>query len=803
MQLCLNNVESFMFYKIVFLLSIIYCSCAFSQTFRLNGIVRDEKTGSPVEDSNIFIENLNTGTTCDKNGKFFLGNLDKGTYSLTITHISYLDRHIKVTVDSSISINIYLTSGPISFGDVTVTSSKFERTIKETPIPFSIVNKDEITNSPAITPADAIKNEPGVSLARDGIWQTFVSVRGLSRSNLVYLVDGNRIETSTELAAGLSLINLDNIKRIEVLKGAASSLYGSGAAGGVINLITDDVSYNKNFKYGVSISNNLRSVNKGSYGGINLYIKNNYLYANLSGSMEYAGNTQTPIGVLPNSQYRTRSISFASGLKLLPNHELKINYQNYEANDTGLPGGNSLFPSSAKVTYKEAQRILYSAEYDIKNISLSLTGLSLKYFHQEIERDVENIPNTVTLISGSPAKRVIAQSVTPNGDHKTNGLQLTGNWVLAENYFLATGIEFWQRNLLTTREKNILTQILSEDGNSVVSETNKIIGEKPIPDAYFNSTGIFVQNEVSFLNNRLKLDFGGRFDFINIKNDEVKNPLYEITNGVRNDNHSSQTIIWNSGKAENKSWSGNIGLLYKLTEELDLTFNTGRSFRSPSLEERFEFIDQGSLVKLGNADLKPEEGYFFDLGERLWNKRLSLRTNVFLNLFNNLVAETSGAFEGRPALVKNNIGEARLYGFEFFSEYNPFSDLFFYTTVSYVRGEDTKNNLNLPLIPPLNGRLGFRFPIFNYLNLDLNTTFVSKQDKIAEGEKVTPGYVLLNASIASDKFRVGEINLQAVTGIENILDKTYRDHLSTNRGLIDIEPGRNIFLKLRLSWDKK
>ena len=345
-----------MFNKIIFLLSIIYCSCTFPQTFRLSGIVSDKKTALPVEDSNIFIENLNTGTTSNKNGKFFFENLNKGTYSLTITHISYLDKHIKVTVDSSTSINIYIEPGPISFGEVTVTSSKFERTIKETPIPFSIVNKDEIINSPAITPADAIKNEPGVSLARDGIWQTFVSVRGLSRSNLVYLIDGNRIETSTELAAGLSLINLDNIKRIEVLKGAASSLYGSGAAGGVINLITDDVSYNQNFKYGISISNNLRSVNKGSYGGINLYVKNDYLFAKFSGSMEYAGNTQTPTGVITNSQYRTKSISFSSGFKLLPNHELKINYQNYQANDAGLPGGNSLFPSSAKVTYKKCSK---------------------------------------------------------------------------------------------------------------------------------------------------------------------------------------------------------------------------------------------------------------------------------------------------------------------------------------------------------------------------------------------------------------------------------------------------------------
>ena len=87
-----------MFYKIIFLLSIIYCSYSFSQTYRISGIVRDEKTGLPVEDSNILIENLNTGTTSDKNGKFFFENLKEGTYSLTITHISYLEKHIKVVV---------------------------------------------------------------------------------------------------------------------------------------------------------------------------------------------------------------------------------------------------------------------------------------------------------------------------------------------------------------------------------------------------------------------------------------------------------------------------------------------------------------------------------------------------------------------------------------------------------------------------------------------------------------------------------------------------------------------------------
>src|SRR3972149_6500465 len=179
-----------MFYKIILVLSIIYCGCILSQTGRINGIVKDEKTGLPVEDSNIFIENLNTGTTSDKNGKFFFDDLEEATYSITITHISYLDRHIEITVDSTEFINIYLKPNPISLGDVIVTSSKFERTVKETPTPFAIVNKEEIINNPAITPADVIKNDPAHTFGSDGAVHTPFPPAPSTCANLVYLIDG-------------------------------------------------------------------------------------------------------------------------------------------------------------------------------------------------------------------------------------------------------------------------------------------------------------------------------------------------------------------------------------------------------------------------------------------------------------------------------------------------------------------------------------------------------------------------------------------------------------------------------------
>jgi hemoglobin/transferrin/lactoferrin receptor protein len=781
-----------------------------AQTGNLNGILKDEKTLEPVSNVNIILSNDNLdyskGTTSSSNGTFEINNLTAGEYVLKISHVGYANESLEVIIipDSIIFIEIFLTPKPVSLGEVLVTSTKFIRTISETPIPLTTIERENVERSPALTPSDLLKNEPGISITRDGIWQTFASVRGLSRANLVYLVDGNRIEIATELAAGLSLIDVSDIKRIEVIKGSASSLYGSGALGGVINLITEDQSYSDKLRFGLSGINGYSSVNNGSSGWLSLSARDNNWFANISGSVRNADDTETPQGTLTNSQYKTRSISLSSGLKLHTNHELKFNYQNYNADDVGLPGGYPLFPSQAVVTYKDASRILYSAEYNFRNVSENLSKISLKYFNQYISRDVENLPGIVNLLPASgntPPRRMSVLSITPAGEHRTNGVQLQSDWVLSDNYFMISGIDVWQRNIETRRERNILTEFLSADSQNVVSTSFRTIGEKPVPDASFRSAGAFVQNEISLLDKKIIIDFGGRLDLINIENEESVNPVYEIINDVRNNSPSSQTITWEKGKTKNTSWSANVGLLYKLTERTDFTLNLARSFRSPSLEERYEFIDLGNLIRLGNPNLEPEQGQFIDLGLRYWGSNLTLRSNVFLNHLTNLVSETSGEYEGKAALIKTNIGKARLYGFETALEYNFSYEFSTYFSAAYVQGKDISKGTDLPQIPPLNGRAGIKFPIVNLFNCEVASSFFFKQDKIAEIEIETPAYALFDFYLSTKTFRFGNVNLQLFSGIENLTDKAYRNHLSTNRGLITIEPGRNFFIKLKLGMD--
>ena len=88
--------------------------------------------------------------------------------------------------------------------------------------------------------SNVLASEPGIAMGSDGVWSTSINIRGLSENRLVTLIDGNRIETATDLTASLSMVDVNDIERVEVIKGAQSSLYGTGAMGGIVNIITKD-----------------------------------------------------------------------------------------------------------------------------------------------------------------------------------------------------------------------------------------------------------------------------------------------------------------------------------------------------------------------------------------------------------------------------------------------------------------------------------------------------------------------------------------------------------------------------------
>jgi hemoglobin/transferrin/lactoferrin receptor protein len=117
-----------------------------------------------------------------------------------------------------------------------------------------------------------------------------------------------------------------------------------------------------------------------------------------------------------------------------------------------------------------------------------------------------------------------------------------------------------------------------------------------------------------------------------------------------------------------------------------------------------------------------------------------------------------------------------------------------------VRGLNQKDDENLPQIPPLNTLVGLKYLILDWLQVDLSAYLFADQDKVAEGEIETPGYAYYILKLDFLNLNIDRVHFNFTAGIENIFDKEYRNHLSTNRGLIVAEPGRNFFLKTNISF---
>jgi len=702
---------------------------------------------------------------------------------------------------------------PIPLGEVEVTSLRVNRRMKDVPMPMVVVGSGNFSKYSAQTLSNVLAAEPGIAMGRDGVWSTGINIRGLGENRLVTMIDGHRVETATDLTASFSMIDVNDIERVEVVKGAQSALYGTGAMGGIINIITRDGRFGArpyisgNVLSGYASANHLFTLHGDVTAGAPK------VYLRLSGSRQSADDIRTPRGVLPNSGFTSSNISARAGWTPWNNHVVKVQYQNNWSEDVGIPGG-SAFPGPATASYKDISRHLFSATYEITPLTGKLSSLKANYFTQYIQRDVEMIPHTVTetALPNKGKQITTPERVLPVGNHLMHGGQLQSTWDFGPRNTLIAGADLWSRGVRTSRIKEITVQVFSPAGELV--RTNALVrGETPTPASSFTSTGLFIQDEARLFNDRLTLISGGRIDGVRVQNDQGQDIDYLIVNGVRNDTPPNQRITFPEGDHRNLSWSAHAGLLCRVTRETGFTLNLARSFRAPSIEELFKYIDLGNFVRLGNTALKPENGFSADGGVRIWKKDFNLQFNGFVNSISNLVVETPGEFiynmntgtgivvtDTLPALVNANVSKALLYGADFGVEYNTWSHMVLFASGSYVRGKDTKAGSNLPQVPPLHGRMGVRYTLPRAGSAEMTLVGAARQDKIAEGEKETAGYTRLDIAVSSIPLRVGSARLQLFAGVDNLTDRSYTNHLATNRGSISAEPGRNLYLRLNLAF---
>lgn len=212
----------------------------------IHGRVVDSQQ-NPLTGVNIFLEGTVLGSASDDSGYFVIRSVPFGTYRLKFTMIGYAgsDTLLKIDRPEIETGTIVLTPVALQASPIVVTAGRYEQDIRDIPMSISTVSAREIEYRNSVTIDEALRYVPGVNMNSDQ-----VNIRGSNGysygvgSRVMMLVDGIPYITGDTQGLIFSSIPMDQIDRLEILKGAGSAMYGSNALGGVINIITKPIPEN-------------------------------------------------------------------------------------------------------------------------------------------------------------------------------------------------------------------------------------------------------------------------------------------------------------------------------------------------------------------------------------------------------------------------------------------------------------------------------------------------------------------------------------------------------------------------------
>ncbi|RYD76318.1 MAG: TonB-dependent receptor [Sphingobacteriales bacterium] len=212
----------------------------FAQTGQLTGNIFSE--GKSVPYASISIKNTRLGAAANSDGKFEIKNIPAGKYEVNISCLDYakLTDSITVLAGNTSAKNFELKPESNELQEVVVTGTMKETFLKESPIKVEVLTAKFFLTSPSNNIMEALHTVNGVQEQINcGVCGTNdIHINGMEGPYTLVLIDGMPIVSSLSSVYGFNGIPTHLIKRVEIVKGPASSLYGSEAVGGVINIIT-------------------------------------------------------------------------------------------------------------------------------------------------------------------------------------------------------------------------------------------------------------------------------------------------------------------------------------------------------------------------------------------------------------------------------------------------------------------------------------------------------------------------------------------------------------------------------------
>ncbi|MBQ1609738.1 MAG: TonB-dependent receptor plug domain-containing protein, partial [Elusimicrobia bacterium] len=234
---------------------------------------------------------------------------------------------------------------------------------------LTVITEEEIKEKSAKTLGDIIEVELGISYKNYGPLGQNQSVfmRGATSGQTLVLVDGRKVNDMALGGADFTAIPANIIEKVEIIRGSGAAIYGTGAFGGVINVITKKATpltpnFNPYFSYGT-----FNTINAGITGA----------YANDTISILIAPSLLSSDGYRPNSFYNSKNIFGKIGINLSENSEIVLSGQAYNA-DIGNPGSLS-YPSDTAKQYEDNNYLKLDYNTKIEDFDIQVCGYNANY----------------------------------------------------------------------------------------------------------------------------------------------------------------------------------------------------------------------------------------------------------------------------------------------------------------------------------------------------------------------------------------------------------------------------------------
>ncbi|HCM0789422.1 TPA: TonB-dependent hemoglobin/transferrin/lactoferrin family receptor [Vibrio parahaemolyticus] len=677
----------------------------------------------------------------------------------------------------SVSILIALSQGAYAedhstFNEVVVTATRTNSQIEDTAASVAVVTDKNIEESMVTGLDDIFEYTPGVTVktnSRQGVQS--INIRGIEGNRIKVLVDG--VSQGNQFESGNTFINsarvnvdTDLIKAVEIVKGAASSLHGSDAIGGIVAFETKDP------------ADFLKGRNFGGHAKFNYSSEDNTFsesvaLANKTGDLESLvaytrrdGNELDNFGDLADASTEANNLL------------VKLQYQVNDAHRVEFNGNYIRNKGNGKQSYNgytnaTSEDVTEQYQVGIKHIWEMQTALadSLTWQLDWLSKEENGITDRV---KGQNIQRkdYIYEDEGYQFDSQFDKYLSLGS---TEHYFVY-GASFSDKDI-----KNVNKEYNSASANKEIFY---------IPSASERRYGLFLQDEITVGN--FTITPGVRWD------------AFETDPGDTSCNPSGNAAS-DYKKFSDSAFTGRLGSVYKLNEQHRLFAQISQGFRAPDFQELYYSFGNpmhGYIFK-PNPDLKAEDSISYEFGWRHNNDISSSEVSVFYSDYDSFIESktVSGTWTPvtDPAIQQYvNIGKATIKGIEFsnqlsWNKFMPIEGFSSRVAAAYTEGEDGNNN-PLNSVNPWNLVAGFNYDSEQDWGTTLTINYTASKDKSdINDDKVLPISAATVVDITAYYKPIKDLTLRA--GLFNVADEEYynwndvRDLQTENKDLT--QAGRN------------